>query len=218
MNFTSLPSEILIKIFQYLNVYEDKKSLQLSCNLLNNIYQQHFRVITSIKVCVDSKYIQIDNIECYVFKMFNNILSNKYNCQIQVLHLFNCNFINNNYLKKILRSKIFQDIQSLTLCNIIHINISILQIIYNNFSNLQFLNLEKSGLPAHIDTYYEAKKHFHYTINKWWLDDTTNYIIELIINLTNIQILYIPNAYDSFLKREIDFYREQFQLKPIILN
>ena len=74
-----------------------------------------------------------------------------------------------------------------------------------------------SGFSKELIHYKKEINYYIFNNNKWWENEENNYIINLIINLTNIQLLYLPNPYDIKLKREIDFYRGEFKLPPIEL-
>lgn len=214
MNICLLPPEILTKIFNYIDHLDLKFQVQYTCKKFRLIYVTNIRVIESIRIYNFNNYIENVNYLNYVYVLLNSILNNKYIVDLKELIFYNCNFLNKEYLFNFLSNDICFNVRHLSLSELYFIDSEFLKLLSNHYSNLEILKLELCGVPQNKMNYICASKYL-INENKWWIDENENYMIKLIISLSKIKMLFIPNRFDFKLKRDIDFYREQFKLAPI---
>lgn len=217
MNLEVFPIEILINIFKFLDNNQLRYLVQLSCIKFRMIYIKYYRLIKSIKIYNYNNVIENKYYIKYAYVLFNNILNNNYKSELEELVLYNCNFLTPKYIMNIISNPKCFKVKILNLSKLSCISSKYIEVIYDNYTILNILNIDLSGFSKELIHYKKEINYYIFNNNKWWENEENNYIINLIINLTNIQLLYLPNPYDIKLKREIDFYRGEFKLPPIEL-
>ena len=208
-----LPIELILIIFKYLNT-KDKENLSLVSKKFHTIYTQKIRHFNYIHIKNPNNLCGLSDINHTI----NHFLVNKkmYKKQkIQGLILDNCINIKDITLENILNDDEFRDVTLLSLIGVENLNWKHLDLITKNLKHLELINILDSGLSD----------------RDWWNVNNKNYFVELFINIPSLDCFesipyqlskndftfnYLNIELNNYkLMEEIDFHREQYQLKPI---